>query len=61
VKNWFQSKTVWVNIAVVLLAIQQAMPQVQSFVDPKVYAVILGVIGFINIILRAVTSKGIKA
>jgi hypothetical protein len=53
-KNWYQSKTVWIailTIAVGILSFIQANPQI---------GVLATVIGSLNIILRFATTTSIK-
>jgi len=58
-KKWYQSKTVWLNTGIVLVSIQQSLPQVEEFIDPKTYAIALFFIGVLNLVLRGLTTKGI--
>lgn len=60
-KKWWQSRTVWVNIAAIVAAIT-AYFGAPIYIDPELamtlYPLILGVI---NLILRSTTNKGIEA
>ncbi len=47
-KDWWQSKTVWLNIGAMLVALM-ALPQVTSFVSPQT---IITIQSAINIVLR---------
>jgi hypothetical protein len=47
-KDWWQSKTVWLNIAAMLMALL-ALPQATSIVSPQTIITIQSVI---NIVLR---------
>jgi len=59
-KKWWQSRTVWVNIAAIVAAITAhfGMP---IYIEPELamtlYPLILGVV---NLILRGTTNKGIE-
>ena len=47
-KDWWHSKTVWINIGTMLLAIL-ALPQVSEFISPQT---IITIQGAVNIVLR---------
>lgn len=59
-KKWYQSRTVWLNIATVVAG---GMPLVANFsglVNPLFYAGLLTVVGAANVALRFLTDKGIE-
>ena len=58
-KKWYQSKTVWTNVALVLGAVIQMLPQLQVTMTPDQYAMIFFVFGTINLVLRKLTTTGI--
>ena len=58
VKHWYQSKTVWVNAAIVVVAALDAfrlLPNIPP--DWGAYALAIG--GVLNVVLRLTTSQGI--
>lgn len=58
VKHWYQSKTVWVNAVIIVLAVLdalQALPAIPASWLP--YIVAAG--GVLNVVLRLTTSSGI--
>ena len=64
-KKWYESKTLWLNIASVLTtlvgAVSQILPSLQGLLDIKTYLVIGAVVGVVNIVLRTYfTSSGIE-
>lgn len=59
-KPWYASKTIWANVALILAALQQQLPILQDYIDPKTYVWVLFFAGFLNIGLRAITSNGIS-
>jgi len=58
-KNWFTSKTIWVNFAILLAGLEQEFPVLEAAIDPKWYGIGLFVIGVANIVLRLVTKEAI--
>lgn len=60
-KKWWQSKTMWVNIAAIVVAVQQLLTDLPSDVVPGwLLASVAGLLAVVNIILRLVTSKPIS-
>ncbi len=60
-KPFWKSKTIWVNALTLLLSILTALAG-SDFVDPKVVAIITGIlIPIVNILLRFVTNQPISA
>ena len=59
-KKWYTSKTIWFNVIFTILTIlSNSLPAIQAQfqITPEVYAMISG---FVNIVLRAITSSPIK-
>ena len=59
-KKWYQSRTVWLNVAT---AVAGGAPLVANFtglVSPLVYAIMLTFIGAANIALRLLTDTGVE-
>lgn len=56
-KRWYASKTLWVNAIALAGMIVQGITG-QDFVDTDVQA---GGLAFVNLILRAITSKGLTS
>ncbi len=54
-KQWYQSKTIWVAVATVALGmVQSAQPFIS---DPTILGYAVTVIGALNWVLRVLTSK----
>lgn len=61
-KVWWQSKTLWVNAAIGLLAVADTLTDVlKPVVPPEAMGVILTGLAAANIILRAATGQPIVA
>jgi len=61
VKKWYLSKTLWVNLLTLLaglLGYLLGQDLVQEY--PALVSVFVAIQGFVNIILRLVTSKAIQ-
>jgi len=58
-KKWYQSKTVWANVALVLGAVIQMLPQLQVTMTPEQYGMVFFAFGTINLVLRKLTTTGI--
>lgn len=57
-KNWYQSKTIWVNVLTLVVMILSSLAQWQEL---AAYApTLLAVVSTINIVLRFLTDKSIK-
>lgn len=55
-KPWWKSKTLWFNITVAsLMAVEMNIPAFKQFLDPELYAYLLGGVNVVNVALRAVT------
>ncbi len=64
-KKWYESKTVWLNLASVLTtlvgAVTQVLPSLQGILDIKTYLVVGAAVGVVNIVLRTYfTSTSIE-
>lgn len=56
-----QSKTMWFSLALVILgALFDLFPTLQSILDPKYYSISLVVIGLVVAVLRALTKDPIR-
>ena len=56
-----QSKTMWFSVALVILgALFDLFPTLQSILDPKYYSISLVVIGLVVAVLRALTKDPIR-
>lgn len=61
-KPWWQSKTLWVNITVAVLASLEATTGLlQPFLPEHWYVVVAVGLPVINVVLRIVTTQGLKA
>lgn len=60
-KKMRQSKTMWFSLALVILgALFDLFPTLQSILDPKYYSISLVVIGLVVAVLRALTKDPIR-
>ena len=59
-KNWWQSKTIWVNGITLLIALGTAAMG-QDFIKdhPAIVSGIVAALGFLNVILRFVTTTAV--
>ena len=62
-KRWYQSKTMWFNLAIVGGAAVDAavglLPTVESLIPVGVYSIVFFIVGIANMALRAITVNGI--
>ena len=54
-KKWIRSKTLWINLIAIAAIILQA--EYGFVVSPEIE---LGVLGIINLVLRAITNEGLE-
>lgn len=60
-KKMRHSKTMWFSLALVVLgALFDLFPTLQSILDPKYYSISLVIIGMVVAILRALTKDPIR-
>ncbi len=60
-KPWWQSKTMWLNLAVTGLGVASTVvPVLRPFVNARTFGMITTGIGVANTVLRMVTGKPIK-
>lgn len=55
-KEWYKSKTVWINVIMLVALIAQA--QAGFVVSPEEQ---MGILAVINLILRIITTQGLKS
>jgi len=61
-KPWWKSKTLWVNIIVAVLASLEATTGLlQPYLPEHWYVVVAVGLPVINVVLRIVTTQGLKA
>jgi len=61
IKNWYESKTFWLNLLVALVLIADLLVQ-QPFIPPTYLPIIATVVGILNIIIRVwFTDTGIAS
>jgi hypothetical protein len=61
-KSWWKSKTLWVNIIVAVLASLEATTGLlQPYLPEHWYVVVAVGLPVINVVLRIVTTQGLKA
>jgi hypothetical protein len=59
--NWWQSKTIWLQVLAIVVAILTAVLGTQNVaIDPKYAEVVAAIIAVITIILRKQTNREIK-
>jgi len=57
----YKSKTMWFSLALVVFgALLDALPALQSIIDPKYYGIIFAAVGVTTAILRYVTTQPIE-
>jgi len=64
-KKWYESKTIWLNVASVVAtlvsALSQVLPSLQGLLDIQTYIIVNAGVAFLNIVLRAYfTSTAIE-
>jgi hypothetical protein len=60
-KKWYQSKTMWFNLTVSIIAgAMGVLPFLQPALSPVVYGVIMFMVGLVNVILRSITNQGLE-
>lgn len=61
-KSWWKSKTLWVNIIVAVLAsLESTTGLLQPYLPEHWYVVVAVGMPVINVVLRIVTTQGLKA
>lgn len=61
-KSWWKSKTLWVNIFVAVLATLEATTGLLQPYLPELWYVVVAVgLPVINVVLRIITTQGLKA
>ena len=61
-KSWWKSKTLWVNLIVAVLASLEATTGLlQPYLPEHWYVVVAVGLPVINVVLRIVTTQGLKA
>jgi len=61
-KSWWKSKTLWVNVIVAVLASLEATTGLlQPYLPEHWYVVVAVGLPVINVVLRIVTTQGLKA
>ena len=59
-KNWWESRTVWVNVVATLFALLGAFKLLPASLDQNsVVTAIMGAIAIANVVLRLVTKQAI--
>jgi len=59
-KNWWQSRTVWVNVVATLFALLGTFKLLPANIDQdSVVTAIMGAIAIVNVVLRLVTRHAI--
>ena len=60
-KQWYQSKTMWLNIGVgISAALVMYLPLLEVAIPAKAYGIMLFVVSILNVGLRKITTTGIK-
>ena len=58
-KPWYTSKTMWANIALIMVGVQQNMQVIEASIPPIVFGYLLFGVGVLNVILRVVTTSAV--
>ena len=63
-KPWWKSKTIWLNLAVMVASACAALPDyfplIRDLMTPETYAISLFVVGTLGVVLRSITSTAIE-
>ena len=63
-KQWYQSKTMWLNIAAGVSAaaglLVMYLPLLEVVISAKVYGITLFIVSMLNVGLRKITDTGIE-
>lgn len=59
-KPWYKSKTIWVNVLTVLAGMGSVVQLWTPILDPVIIGVGMSVVGLANIVLRTITTEGIR-
>ena len=63
-KKWYESKTMWLGIATVLVSVTSGLtallPMLAPVLTKTVLVWIMFFVGLTNVVLRSVTTKGIE-
>lgn len=59
-KNWWESKTIWANVAIAVAAVAQFLPELRDVIPAHVYPVVLFIVAVVNMTLRGVTTQPIS-
>jgi len=59
-KKWYQSRTVWLNIATCVAGASPLLANFTGLISPLTYAILLTAVGMANIALRFLTEQGIE-
>jgi len=59
-KKWYNSRTVWLNVATVVAGAAPLVGNFVGLVSPLTYAILMTAVGIGNIALRFLTDTGIE-
>lgn len=60
-KSWYRSKTIIFNIIMsALVSAEQSFPLLQAFLGESTYGVLLFTLTIGNVVLRSITTTGVK-
>lgn len=60
-KHWYQSKTIWFNLAVMVVGLATAAtPALEQYMSAEAYAVVAAGVAFVNTAMRVATGQPIK-
>jgi hypothetical protein len=61
-KPWWKSKTLWVNITIaVLVSLEATTGLLQPYLPEHWYVVVAVGLPIVNVVLRVITTEGLKA
>ena len=60
-KKWYKSKILWFNVLVAMGAAAEAsLNVIENYFEPKVYFSLIMMVAGVNVVLRFMTTSGIK-
>ena len=59
-KQWYASKTLWFNVVALVVVVLNAFGFASFEAAPEVGAIGAGIVAVINLVLRAITNRGIS-
>jgi hypothetical protein len=61
IKPWYKSKTIMFNLIMsALVSAEQSFPLLQAFLGDSTYGILLFTLTIGNVVLRSITTSGVK-